>query len=429
MGQTVLFDEEKYSIVLDDLPYNDVTFKGGRADHIHQWFRLTPSFSPKLVHYMKRKTNTTKEHAVLDPFSGAGTTAIECKKEGINCVGIDINPIFVKVGQAALKWDLNLNRLVETKSKIFNMYDDLTTGIDKIELDTFCMEYGVKVPTIHNPTRWWREDVLKRLLLLKKIIYEIPDSDIRHFYYVGLLAKVVDLANVHRRHPTLTFTDRSTDIIDVRTEIYRHLNIMIEDIKKVQQIEKPGKAYIIEGNSTELSKLNLPIQKFDRVITSPPYPNRYSYVWDTRPHLYFGDIYSKAHEAAALDKLTIGGTWGSATSDLASCKIEPVDKAVDSITSALINEIRIKDNLMANYVLKYFNMMYLHLKDMRNVLNDNSTCCYVVGNSRIKNVDVYTDILLADMFESLDFHVDEIIRVRKRIGRKKLYEAIVVATK
>ena len=42
-------------------------------------------------------------------------------------------------------------------------------------------------------------------------------------------------------------------------------------------------------------------ERADRVITSPPYPNRYSYVWNTRPHLYMLQIFTKRSEGGDLD--------------------------------------------------------------------------------------------------------------------------------
>lgn len=427
--QKTLTNDEKYEIVYEELSTNDITFKGGMIDHIHQWFRLTPSFSPKLIHYMKKITNTKKEHKVLEPFLGASTTVVECMKEGIDSVGIDINPVFVAVGKAAIEWNINTVELKKIRNNLHNQYIKDCTGVDAMKLDEFCLKFEVQVPPIHKPEKWWREDVIKRLLILKKRIYEMKDEKIRHFFYVGLLCKVVDVASVNRLHPTLTFCDRSKDKIDVEKEVFSHFDMMIQDLTSAQKISSPGKTQILEGDSTKINELPLMFKKFDRVFTSPPYPNRYSYVWETRPQLYFGDIFDKPSQAADLDIKTIGGTWGKATSNLAKGKIEPLNKELQKIMAEVDNELRPKDVLMANYVMKFFNLLYLQIKEMKEHLNDGAMCCYVVGNSRIKDVEVYTDILLADLFVSLGYTIPKIVRIRKRIGRRKLYEAIVIAKK
>lgn len=57
---------------------------------------------------------------------------------------------------------------------------------------------------------------------------------------------------------------------------------------------------------------------FDTVITSPPYPNRISYIRELRPYMYWLDFLSSSEQASVMDWNTIGGTWGSATSRLST---------------------------------------------------------------------------------------------------------------
>jgi hypothetical protein len=52
------------------------------------------------------------------------------------------------------------------------------------------------------------------------------------------------------------------------------------------------------------------------VITSPPYPNRVSYVRELRPYMYRLGCLPDGRSAGELDWQAIGGTWGCATSKL-----------------------------------------------------------------------------------------------------------------
>ncbi|HVB26180.1 MAG TPA: hypothetical protein VNG51_29850 [Ktedonobacteraceae bacterium] len=56
--------------------------------------------------------------------------------------------------------------------------------------------------------------------------------------------------------------------------------------------------------------------KYDLVVTSPPYPNRMSYIRELRPYMYWLGYFEEAREAGELDWQAIGGTWGVATSRL-----------------------------------------------------------------------------------------------------------------
>jgi hypothetical protein len=50
---------------------------------------------------------------------------------------------------------------------------------------------------------------------------------------------------------------------------------------------------------------------------------------------------------------------------------------------------------------------------------------YVVGNSRLSGVEIYTDVILGQIFEACGFHVDNILILRKRGGRQRLFETAI----
>ena len=77
-------------------------------------------------------------------------------------------------------------------------------------------------------------------------------------------------------------------------------------------------ARLVAGDSRRLDKLL--DEKFDLLITSPPYANRMSYIRELRPHMYWLGHLREPGEAGDLDWLAIGGTWGAATSRLAEWK-------------------------------------------------------------------------------------------------------------
>jgi len=77
----------------------------------------------------------------------------------------------------------------------------------------------------------------------------------------------------------------------------------------------PGNASVILGDARDLP--GCLDTRFDVVITSPPYANRMSYIRELRPYMYWLGYLVNGRDAAELDWLAIGGTWGVATSRLA----------------------------------------------------------------------------------------------------------------
>jgi hypothetical protein len=399
------------------------TFRAGLAERIHRWFRLTPSFGPDLVHEMLNRMGAKRGETILDPFSGAGTTAIEAQLEGFNCVGFEINPLLHFVGATSLNWDINPSEVTATLMVVVDEFMSRRQKVDRMQLE----ENGYFVPPIHNVHRWWRDDVLRDLSVLVFCLDRIENKAIRDFMRLSLAGVVVpDLTNVTLGKLQLHFIDRSKDAIDVIKSYTAHTKKMIEDLAMVREQDGLGTSQVLHQDSTDLSGLKLN-EKINHVITSPPYPNRYSYVWNTRPHLYLLRFMTEASEASAIDKKTIGGTWGTATSALQKGVVEPLNEAVERVVEPIAAAIRKEDNLMANYAMHYFNKLTQHVIELDKITAEDVKIAYVLGNSWLKGVYVETDVLFADILTHLDrpYDVPEIHRFRRRNSGKDLFESIV----
>jgi tRNA G10 N-methylase Trm11 len=415
-------------LVYSQIRSGHATFKAGLSAPVHRWFRLTPSFGPDLVREMLLTLECGTDDVVLDPFAGAGTTMIECQLSGISSVGFEINPFLQFVGQACLRWNIDPAKLEATFKDIQQCYLDLDSQVTFSTLDRF----NLRIPTIHTPLRWWREDVLTRLLVLKRSIDSMTTSQPeRDFFRLALAAVLVpDLTNVTLGRLQLHFIDRTNHHINVWETYSEHCQKMIGDVKSLRAQELQPTSNVLLVNSTDVGDMQLDRQP-NCVITSPPYPNRYSYVWNTRPHLYLLDFVSEAKQSSAIDLLAIGGTWGTATSALLKPILQPEHQIVSEVVGPVISQIRAHDNLMANYALKYFNMLTKQILEMDRLLAKNARIAYVVGCSRLRGVYIETDVLLARIIEGLNlkYDVKAVQRIRRRNSGKDLHESIVYAWK
>jgi len=404
----------------------DVTFRNGLQEPVHRWFRLTPSYAPELVRHLIEHLECSPTTSLCDPFLGKGTTLIETKRLGIPSLGVEINPLLKLVSEYSLSWELSA---AEIDTRPSELLIDANTQIERFSshsLDQYLHASDATVPPIHNVFRWWRKEVLRDLLILKSSVMAIPDSAWRGLAWVALASTVLDCANIHRNHPTITFDDYNHRKIHPYIEFAAKVRQVQADLAIVSEGSSHAPATVLQGDSTQLSSLlHAPI---DRVITSPPYPNRFSYVHTTRPQLFFLDLVHTATEATEIDLLSIGGTWGKATSNLQKRDVLPFPE-IEPILADTIRPLRKAHPLLCNYAVLYFNMMYRHISELALVASPTFRCGYVVGNSRLAGVEVPTDVLLARMFELQRFRVDEILVLRKRGGKKKLYETVVCASR
>jgi hypothetical protein len=75
--------------------FRDSAFAGNRDLPVHRWVPWIAGFSTHFVDDCLSKyipANGKKDHCVLDPFAGVGTTLLQAYSRGFNVIGFEINP-------------------------------------------------------------------------------------------------------------------------------------------------------------------------------------------------------------------------------------------------------------------------------------------------------------------------------------------------
>jgi hypothetical protein len=174
----------------------------------------------------------------------------------------------------------------------------------------------------------------------------------------------------------------------------------------------------------------LPAGAFTCVLTSPPYPNRMSYVRELRPYMYWLGYLEDARAAGELDWKAIGGTWGCATSNVAKWSPPPEAAAVPHAGfDAIVDAIGAKSDVLGRYVAKYFYDARLHCESLAKVTAPGATVHYIVGNSKFYDVMLPVEAIYASLFDAAGFERTAVRTIRKRTSKKELYEFVVSAAK
>jgi hypothetical protein len=397
----------------------DLTFKHNLKRGRHGWLRLTPAYSVKVVRQILE--SHPEVTYVLDPFSGTGTTGLVCAEHGVRCDLIDINPFLVWfAGVKTSNYERDHLRRAEEGSESIcrDVGEDKRTG-------------NLWFPLIYNVTRWWPED---RLVLLAKIYRELnrqfPDSSpTKGLLLVAFCHLVISWSNAAFNHQSMSFKEsdgRQLGLFDETQQMLLHFPETVRRI--VASAEKPirGHVEVIQADSRDLPQPREGL--YDCVITSPPYPNRMSYIRELRPYMYWLGYLKEAREAGELDWQAIGGTWGIATSRLGKWKPDGYKVQYTGFEN-IVADIAIQSKLLANYVHKYFVDISVHLESLYRTLSQGARVFYVVGNSRFYNTLVPVERIYACLLEEYGFVDTEIKLIRKRNSKKELYEFIVSARK
>lgn len=83
---------------------------------------------------------------------------------------------------------------------------------------------------------------------------------------------------------------------------------------------------------------------------------------------------------------------------------------------------------MANYVLKYFEDMRLHIQNLTDKLRTGAKIHYIVGNSSFYGILVPAEQILARFFRQQGFEEVKVAILRKRNCKSELYEYEITGT-
>lgn len=398
-----------------------LTFKNNQHNGRHGWLRLTPAYSVSLV------SNILEGHkyaaTVLDPFSGTGTTALCAAYVGLRGTGLEINPFLVwfssvkfrQFSPATIEKTRSLGAIIAVASS--------SGGAP-----------SVAPPPIHNIERWWNDEELHFLCRLKACILDTSEagSDERNLLLVAFCRVVITLSNAAFNHQSMSFksVDTSLQLFEFKpdsADVFRkELSLVLNGAVDNPRIEPA----IVTGDARQPSRFLK--DRFDMLITSPPYPNRMSYIRELRPYMYWLGFLTNGRDAGEYDWQAIGGTWGVATSRLAEWK--PSGKAftppvLNKSLAGISNPKNDNGALLANYVAKYFEDTWLHLCDIGTVLNEDAEVHYVVGNSTFYGTLLPVEEIFKVMLQEVGFHDVAIVKIRKRNSKAELFEFDVTGTK
>lgn len=389
---------------------SDFTFKHNRNLGRHGWLRLTPAYSVKLVHSLLNKTN--KDVLVFDPFSGTATTGLVAAEHGNHAITLDINPFLIWLGNTKCR---NYD-----KKSLENLRKRIARLILKLPAES---KKTAWTPPIFNIERWWSNGTLKTLaalrVLLEKEIGRVDDSEVGSLAWVAFCRLIIETSSAAFNHVSMSFSKTATHF-NVKYIAKLYLEIL-DFILLSSGPQIPGTVRILNADARDIPDLG---QKIGMVITSPPYPNRISYIRELRPYMYWTKFIAEAKEAGEMDWLAIGGTWGIATSRLNTWESQQpklpliLHKAVKAIARTNSKNAEI----LSVYVLKYFHDLHLHLESLRERLADGAKINYIVGNSSFYGNMVDTSAIMSASMKNLGYKNVKSEVIRKRNCNKALFE-------
>ena len=327
--------------LLDNIDWN---FKTAKTQYLSHTFHPYPArFIPQIPSTFI-KLFTKEGETVLDPFVGCGTTLVEAFLNNRNSVGNDLNPLAVLISKVKTTLiDEDKFRYLNAKLSLLNSYIHHRNE-----------ENSFKLPS-RKLSKIFTNDVITKLLAIRKLLQEIRDEGYQDLYDFGRVALSSAIWS-------LIENNKQIDIMNLFTSKMSSMQKEMLNMSKIV-IHIP-ETKLICGDAR---KLNLENNSVDLIVTSPPYVNALDYY---RIHMYNMLWLDMDFEQFRKDE--IGGH-----------------------SHFITNRFRL--------LSEYLGDMLRSLIEMNRVLKSGKLCVIVVGNSSLEYELIESHKFFADMSVKVGF--------------------------
>lgn len=324
-----------------------------------------------------------KLNLIFDPYMGSGTTLVEACLAGVDSVGTDLNPLARLMGKVkSTHYDEQ-----KLKYELSAIQSDLIFYNDSLVKDR-------NFERISNYTFWYTEANLLKLSYLQQLINEHCSEQSKDFFLL-VLSEVVREVSFTRNGEFKRYRMKEESIARFNPDVFglfeRKAQRNIAGLQQFNRETHGVKASIYDFNSTYgIPAEILPCESVDMVLTSPPYG-------DSHTTVAYGQFSRWANEwfgykdAAILDSLLMGG------------KRTKEEQFVTNSIRKELNEIKCLDEKRYWEVVSFLNDYSQSIANVASTVRRGGVVCYVVGDRRVKNVQIPLDFFTAEMFMANGF--------------------------
>ncbi|WP_053959765.1 hypothetical protein [Sulfobacillus thermosulfidooxidans] len=358
---------------------------------------MIPQVARSLIHLILKHQPRTKR--LFDPFMGSGTSLVEGLVAGLEVTGSDLNPLS--------------HLLASVKTRVWDP-DVLQTAFAKIV--TYYRSQGVTEtdwPQFENLLYWFKPPVIDDLTRLKKSI-EGCDEEVRAFFWVAFSATVRHVSNSRNQEFKLYRLDEKRLALwnpDVLETFGRIVQRNLLGNKELWQRQPLPSVRLLQDNAMDLRSVE--DSSVDLMLTSPPYGDSrttVAYGQFSRLSLQWLNLPADSIEPHRVDQSLLGGKTVKAVNCWSLLPSPTLNQALSVIAQ--------RDSRRARDVLAFYLDLDRSLKEIARVMRPGGFQCWVVGNRRVKEVQLRTDQMICELSEP--YGLSHVATIRRRIPNKRM---------
>ena len=381
---------------------------------VHEWYRFVLSYPPHIVRDYVDRFGIRQGQRVLDPYCGTGTTLVECKKLGIESVGIEPNPVVHMAASVKTDWTVDPDGLVADAERVVaearSVLEDRSGRLVTLAAD----QQKLLIKNSISPLP------LHKSLVLRNAIRSVGAASFRRHQELALAKHLVFSYSNLRFGPEVGVSRRKKEDADVLSLWLSAIRGMADDLRGLGRTGPETR--VLRGDARYACSLLEP-GSIDAVINSPPYPNEKDYTRTTRlESVVLGYLSDRKDLRAMKDHLMRSNTRNVYKGDSDGEWVSGNDRVMglaDQIEARRIELGKTSgfEKLYHKVVRNYFGGMARHLSTLRPALKPGARLAYVVGDqASFFRILIRTGEILSEIGAGLGYRLDGIDLFRERVS-------------
>jgi hypothetical protein len=375
--------------------YND-----NRRRPIHRWYPFVEGYSSELV--TETLSGLKLDQRILDPFGGSGTTALAAAELGYDTSYCEVNPYLAWVADVKV-----------------NVVQNATAREDLIKLIDFAgmLERGFEpIGSMSHPLvvadqcrGFFPSNVALTVVGLLEHIDAILEGPIAMLAQLAVSTSLIPASNMVRRTDLRKRRAGDPIPLNLLNTVSSQLRMIYFDTMTAGS-NLSGVAKQVAADVRELSEQT---EKFNLIVTSPPYLNGTNYCRNTKLELLALNLLDAVDGLSKLRVDSITAGINNVSRRRAEAELIP---EVEIIATQL-DEVAY-DHRIPSLVRLYFADMRIALRKIRKQSVTGARFLLDIGDSKFAGVHVPTPDLLVTVAENEGWHLDD----RKTLRSRRSYD-------
>jgi len=362
----------------------------------HCYHRYPAKFIPQLVEALIQEYISSENAHINDPFMGSGTTIVTGISKGFKSSGTDINGIaylMTKVKSTPIEPGYLEKKVSQILLKISFLASNKTLFLD----DTIPL-----IPEKHlERIDYWFDETNKiKLGKILRIIQEEEDDDIKDFFLISF-SHILKNCSIWLQGSTKPTRDLTKVPVEPYEAFKCHLKKMQRGNEEFyyvvpQKVRENLKEYLNIKNQ-DAKKQFVNDNSVDLIVSSSPYVTSYEYADLHQLSTIWLDF---ADNLGAYKKEFIGSSYKNSNSK----------KLKSTIAREIVSKMQQKSKKMAREIETFFSDMQEVFDESYRILKKGGRCAYVIGDTRLKGIEILNAEVFAETLQYAGFIIDRIIK-------------------